>query len=471
MKKTIMNNDLWRLSACEVAEGIRTGKFSSREVVEDCLERINNTNAELNALTEIFADKALQSADAADAAVAKGDELGRLHGVPVSIKINVDLAGSATVNGSMALKDNIAKENSPAVQNWLNAGAVIVGRSNCPEFCVRWETNNEVYGQTSNPWNSKITPGGSSGGAAASIAAGMTPLAHGTDIGGSLRQPAQVCGVASIRSTVGRIPDYVPTEHEASLGSQLMNTDGPMARRIADVRLGLQAMAVGDWRDPFWVPAPLSEPEPSELPIAVIVDPLAQGVHEQVASGVEHAKESLKLAGYQTEHAEPATLADAVAVWQNVMIFEIFSGLEPAVKDFCGSALLQAFERYRAAFPETSAEKYNMAFVERRRVLRDWMGFFQQYSVMVAPVSTNPPQLIDFDIARPESTAESIQSMRMVVAINALGLPSVIVPVGVKDGLPQAVQVIGAPYQEMRCLEVAEAIEKNVEASTPIDPK
>ena len=466
-----MSDELWRLSACELVDGIRNKTFSSREAVASCLDRIDAVNSQVNAITEIRAEAALDAADEADKAVAQGDTLGLLHGVPVSIKDNIDLAGWATINGCAAFRDNIAKENSPAAQNWLNAGAVVIGRTNCPEFCVRWETNNDVYGQTHNPWNSTITPGGSSGGAAASIAAGMTPLAHGTDIGGSLRQPAQACGVASIRSTVGRVPDFVPSEHEASLGSQLMNTDGPMARRIADVRLGLQAMAVGDWRDPFWVPAPLNKPEPSDLPVAMIVDPLGQGVHDQVASGLEHAAESLKNGGYSTENAEPATLADAVAVWQNILIWEIFNGLEPAVKDFCGSALRQAFDRYRAGFPVTTQEKYNLAVGERRRVLRDWMGFFQKYQVIVAPVSTNPPKPIDFDIATEESTAENIQSMRMVVAINALGLPSVIVPVGVKDGLPQAVQVIGAPFQEMRCLEVAEAIEKNVEPFIPIDPK
>ena len=466
-----MSDELWRLSACELVDGIRNKTFSSREAVASCLDRIDAVNSQLNAITEIRAEAALDAADEADKAVAKGDTLGLLHGLPVSIKDNIDLAGWATINGCAAFKDNIAKENSPAAQNWLNAGAIVLGRTNCPEFCVRWETNNEVYGQTYNPWDSTITPGGSSGGAAASIAAGMTPLAHGTDIGGSLRQPAQACGVASIRSTVGRVPDFVPSEHEASLGSQLMNTDGPMARRVADVRLGLQAMAVGDWRDPFWVSAPLNKPEPSDLPVAVIVDPLGQGVNDQVASGVEHAEESLKNAGYSTENAEPATLADAVAVWQNILIWEIFNGLEPAVKDFCGSALRQAFDRYRVGFPVTTQEKYNLAVGERRRVLRDWMGFFQKYSVIVAPVSTNPPKPIDFDIATEESTSESIQSMRMVVAINALSLPSAIVPVGVKDGLPQAVQVIGAPFQEMRCLEVAEAIEKNVEPFLPIDPK
>lgn len=465
-----MSNNLWRLGALEVTEGIRKKEFSAREVVEDCLQRIEATNASVNALTEIHADAALAAADAADKAVAGNEELGILHGVPVSIKINVDMAGSATVNGCEALRDNIAEENSPVVQNLLNAGAIIVGRSNCPEFCVRWDTNNSVFGQTHNPFNHDITPGGSSGGAAASLAAGQTPLAHGNDIGGSLRQPAQACGVASIRSTTGRVPHYVPTEPEASRTAQLFNTEGPMARRVADVRLGLKAMAVGDWRDPLWVPVPLAEPGPCDRPVAVIVDPLGQGVSEQVASGVQHAAQSLIDAGYITEQAEPATLDDAVRIWENLLVFEIFHGLEPAVKDICGPALRQAFERYHAVFPHASPETHALAFGERRRVLRDWMGFFQKYSVIVAPVSTEPPREIDFDIATTQTCAESVKSMRMVVAINALGLPSAIVPVGVKDGLPQAVQVIGAPFQEMRCLQVAEAIEKNVEAITPIDP-
>ncbi|NKB37701.1 MAG: amidase [Gammaproteobacteria bacterium] len=466
-----MKNELRRLGASDVAAGIRNRDFSSRDVIENCLGRINETNTIINALTEVTADEALIAADAADKAVADGQELGILHGVPVSIKINVDLAGSATVNGCAALKDNIAKENSPVVQNLLNAGAVIIGRSNCPEFCVRWETNNDIYGQTLNPFNVGITPGGSSGGAAASLASGMSPLAHGNDIGGSLRQPAQACGVASIRSTTGRVPHYVPTEREASRAAQLFNTEGPMARSIADVRLGLRAMAVGDWRDPLYVPVPLVEPEATDLPIAIIVDPLGQGVSKQVSSGVEHAEQSLKEANYQTEHAEPATLADAVRVWENILIFEIFYGLEPAVKDICGSGLSQAFERYHAVFPAVTPETHALAFGERRRVLRDWMAFFRKYAVIVAPVSTSPPQAIDFDIATTESTAESVLSMRMVVAINALGLPSAVVPVGIKDGLPQVVQVIGAPFQEMRCLQVAEAIEKNVKAITPVDPR
>jgi amidase len=288
---------------------------------------------------------------------------------------------------SAALKENIAKETSPCVQNWLNAGAVIIGRTNTPEFTCRWETNNEVFGPTRNPWNPRLTPGGSSGGAAASLAVGITPLAHGTDLGGSLRQPAQACGVASIRPSLGRVPDYVPTEHEPTIGIQLMNTDGLMARRVADVRLGLKAMAVGDWRGPWWVPAVWDQPGRGDLPVALIVDPLGQGVDPQVAAGVKTAAGALLDAGHCGERAEPPTLAEAVRVWKMIVIGELFTGLEPAVGNFCSPSLKRMFERYHQVVPNWTPEHYNQAFGERRRVLRDWLKFFRSYSVIVAPVS------------------------------------------------------------------------------------
>ena len=463
-----MADELWRLGVTEVAAGIRRGEFSSRDVVEACLARISETNGFVNAVTELRADEALAAADRADAAIAGGVETGSLHGVPVTIKANVDVAGWATVNGSMLLKDNLAAETSPSVQNWLDAGAIVVGRTNCPEFCVRWDTSNDVYGTTTNPWNAALTPGGSSGGAAASLAVGMTPLALGNDLGGSLRHPAQACGIVSVRPSHGRVPNYVPSDPEAAIGLQLANTDGPMTRSVRDARLALQAMAVSDPRDPWWVPAQLDEPGDCELPIAVVVDPLDQGVDEQVASGVQAAADILGDAGFRTIAAEPAALADAVNVWKNIVIGEIFLGLEPAVKEACGPALRRAFEHYRLAVPDWSVEKYLEAFRARRRVLRDWLGFFQRHAAIVAPVSTLPPQASDYDIATPESTATLMHSMRMVVPVNALGLPSAVVPVGVQNGLPQVVQIIGAPFQELRCLRIAEAIEKTAGQLTPV---
>ena len=466
-----MHNDLWRMSATEVAAGIRAGDFKSREVVEDCLQRYEQTHDAINALYEVRADDALRAADAADQAVAQGNALGSLHGVPVTVKGNVDIRGWATVHGSALMQNNVATETSPTVQNWLNAGAIVIGRTNTPEFCCRWDTTNETFGETKNPWNSALTPGGSSGGAAASLAAGVTPLATGTDLGGSLRQPSQSCGTATIRPSLGRVPNYVPSDPEATIGMQLANTEGPMARTVADVRLGLIAMAARDVRDPWWVPAPLDANEQTAKPIAIVIDPMQRGVSDQVAAGVIHAEESLRQAGYQTEHAEPATLADAVEVWKDVVVGEIFLGLEPMVKDECGALLRRAMEHYHLAVPDWAPQKYTIGLTNRRRVLRDWMAFFERYSVLVGPVSTLPPQPRNYDVETPETTATMMEAMRLVVAINALGLPSAVVPVGEQDGLPQAVQIIGAPFADLQCLQVAEAIEREVGTFTPIDPR
>ena len=298
---------LWQLGANDMAEGIRQGKFSSREVTEACLQRLAAVNPAINAITEIREEEALAAADDADRQSAAGEASGLLHGVLVTIKGNVDVKGWDTVNGCAAFQGRPASENSDCVQNWLNAGAVIIARTNTPEFCCRWETTNEVFGVTHNPWNRDLTPGGSSGGAAASIACGVTPLAHGTDLGGSLRDPAQACGVASIKPTLGRVADWVPSEPgDPAIGVQMMNTDGPMARRVADVRLGLQAMSAMSWHDPWWQQRAL-ETSKRPLRVALVRDPLNQGIHQQVASGIEKAAQHLQSAGYEIEEIQPPT--------------------------------------------------------------------------------------------------------------------------------------------------------------------
>ena len=470
-----MNNcgtdDLSRLDACEVAKGIREKQFSSREVTEACLKRLEAVNPKINAITEVRAESALLAADSADEAVSKGKALGILHGVPVTIKGNVDVEGWATVNGCAALKDNVAPANSACAQNWLDAGVVIIGRTNTPEFCCRWETSNEVFGVTHNPWDSSVTPGGSSGGAAASLAVGITPLAHGNDLGGSLRHPAQACGIASIRPSLGRVPTWNPTDPaEFGAGIQLMGVEGPMARRVADVRLGLQAMSASNWHDPWWSPAPLDTSAATKT-IALVTDPAGQGITKQVASGVERAGSLLERVGYQVEIIEPPSIEEAAEIWRIICLGELTTHLIPAVKDICGERLKKTFEHYQALLPDFSTEMYMDAFGRRRKVLREWLGFFQQYDLIVAPISTEPPGKTDNDLESLERNLEIIQSHRMTVAVNALGLPSAVVPVGIEDGLPQAVQIIGAPFQEMDCLSVAEAIEKQIDHLTPIEPR
>ena len=249
-----MSNELWRWQACELAQAIQTRQIKSREAVEACLRRLEQVNSKINAVVDILDSEALDAADAADDAVTRGEPLGLLHGVPVTIKINVDYAGRATTNGVVAFKDRIAKADSPCVVNWRKAGAVIVGRTNVPPFSARFFTDNALYGRTTNPWDIGRTPGGSSGGAAAALAVGIGALAHGNDRAGSIRYPAYACGVMGLRPTFGRVPTFEQSSPvEPSITTQLTNVQGPLARSICDLRLGLAAMEGRDPRDPWWV--------------------------------------------------------------------------------------------------------------------------------------------------------------------------------------------------------------------------
>jgi amidase len=425
-----MSDDLWGLDTVTLVAGIRDGEFTARDVVTACLERIDATNPQINALTEVRPDAALEAADAADRAVAEGQPLGLLHGVPVVIKACVDVAGWVTDYGCAAMQDNMAEQSSPCVQNWLNAGAIVIGRSNTPEFACRWETTNDLYGATHNPWDAKYTPGGSSGGSAAALTVGMAALGHGTDLGGSLRHPAQACGLASIRPGRGRVPGWVPTASgEPAVGFQLMNTDGLVARRVGDARLGLQAMVAGDSHDPWWLPVPLDQSSDKPPTVALVVNPTGGGINEQVKSGVEHAGQLLNAAGYEVEEIEPPAIAEAADLWMTICLGELLALLEPAVKDICGPTLRRTFDCFRAALPMPSLEQYASAFGRRSAILRDWLAFFERYPLIVAPVSTEPPLLQDQDIASPESNREIIDSMRMTVPVNLLGLPAAVVPV------------------------------------------
>jgi amidase len=259
-----MNGELWAQDAVELARAIRLRTISSREAVEASLARMRAVNPKLNAVVVDLGDDALKAADAADAAVKRGDALGPLHGVPVTIKENIDQAGQATVNGVSAYLKVIAAADSPPVKAWKAAGAVIVGRTNTPAFSTRWDTDNAPRGRTFNPWSKAHTPGGSSGGAGSALACGIGALAHGNDYGGSIRYPAYCCGVAGIRPTLGRVGAYNPSlAGERPPTGQIMSVQGPMARRVRDVRLGLQAMAARDPRDPWQVPAPFDMPAPA----------------------------------------------------------------------------------------------------------------------------------------------------------------------------------------------------------------
>ncbi|MBX9702431.1 MAG: amidase, partial [Acetobacteraceae bacterium] len=252
--------DLWRLPATDLAARIRAREISATDATRAALARMEAVNGRINAVIAPLPEQALATAAAVDAALAQGIDPGPLAGVPVTVKVNVDQAGQATTNGLRIQQDLVAEHDSPVVANLKRAGAVIIGRTNTPAFSLRWFTRNSLHGHTRNPRDPSITPGGSSGGAAAAVTAGIGALAHGTDIGGSIRYPAYACGVHGLRPTIGRIAAWNPSGPERAIGAQLMAVSGPIARSIADLRLGLAAMAQPDARDPWWTPAPLAGP-------------------------------------------------------------------------------------------------------------------------------------------------------------------------------------------------------------------
>jgi amidase len=468
-----MERALWQWDAVELASAIRTRKISSREAVQSVLQRLDAVNPALNAVTVLLADQALAAADRADAALKRGEVLGPLHGVPVTVKENIDQADQATANGVIAFKDLIAKVDSPPVANWKRAGAVIVGRTNTPAFSLRWHTDNELRGRTYNPWMRTRTPGGSSGGAAAAVAAGVAPLAHGNDLGGSIRYPAYCCGVAGIRPTLGRVPAYnATTTEERPLGHQLMSVQGPLARRVADVRLGLAAMASRDPRDPWWAGVPLDGPAPSRpLRVALTVDPARQGVNRAVAAAVRAAGLALAEAGYAVDEVEPPAVDGVAAAWATIVLNEMRHVTLPYIRRYGGDDLNRCTELLLDTVPDLGLEAYMRALAERTRHVREWMLFMERYTLVVGPVSTEPPLAVGFDVADAERTARLLRAQRLLVAVNLLGLPAVAVPCGLTDGVPLGVQVIGSRYREDLCLDAAEVIEARHGLPTPIEPR
>src|SRR5881296_84210 len=438
-----MERDLWRWDAVDLAAAIRTRRISSHEATRAVLERLAAVNPVLNAVTVLLADQALAAADRADAAVRRGDALGPLHGVPVTIKENIDQEGVATPNGVPAFKDLVAKSDSPPVANWRRAGAVIVGRTNTPAFSLRWHTDNELRGRTYNPWNRARTPGGSSGGAAAALAVGIAPLAHGNDLGGSIRYPAYCCGVAGIRPTLGRVPAYNQTAaEERPPGTQLMS-----------------------------VPAPLvGEPVARPIRVALTVDPAKQGVHADVAAAVRAAGNALANAGYAVEEVEPPDVEAVATTWTTLCINEMRHVTQPYIRQHGGADINRSLDFTLAAVPDVDLDGYLRALALRARHVRDWTLFMERYPLVVGPVSTEPPFEVGFDTTSAARHAEVTRAQRLLVAVNLLGFPAVSVPTGLAGGLPLGVQVIGARYREDLCLDAAEVIEAQRPLPTPIDP-
>ena len=327
-----MNQDLWSRSAVEIAAMIRARAVSCVEVTESVLGRIAAHNGRINAIVAGCSDEALRAAARKDREAGSGAALGPLHGVPVTIKENIDVAGQATTNGLPAYADLIAPDHSPVTRNLLEAGAIIVGRTNTPELSMRGTTDNPLRGRTLNPWDAGASPGGSSGGASAAAAMGFGPIHHGNDIGGSLRFPAFACGLATVKPTLGRVPAYNPSAAaERGLLAQLMSVQGAICREVRDVRLATRVLTGGDPRDPWWVPVPFDGPA-LDPPIRVAVTCEAHGypIDPQILAGIERAADVLSDAGYAVERVATPSIMKPAEAWFDVLVSEIVHFLGPA---------------------------------------------------------------------------------------------------------------------------------------------
>ncbi len=468
-----MPTELWRKGATELAELIRSKQASSVEVVQAHLSRIEKVNPSLNAITLVLADEARAAARAADAALARGDALGPLHGVPFTVKENIDLVVSATTQGLVAMAEAMPPLDAPHIKQIKAAGAIPLARTNLPDFGMRWHSDNALRGATTNPWDATRTPGGSSGGEAAALATGMTPLGMGNDYGGSLRWPSQCCGTAAIRPTLGRVPYATSIEpFDFPITLQLFAVQGPMARRVEDLRLALACMSGPDPRDPWWTPAPLEGPRPDRpLRGAVTTDPAGEGVDKDVAAGVRSAAAALKNAGFEVEEAEPPMVAEGRDVWSQEVLAELRAELLPLLRQVASPDALTFLAHGLAAVPELAYQQYLSSFAIRNAIARAWTEFHDRYDLVLGPVATMQPFPVGFDLEGPDEMNTILRGMRLVVVANLLGVPAVVLPVGVANRLPQSVQIIGNRYREDLCLEAAQAIEERLGIITPIDPR
>jgi len=459
-------DSLCKKSATELADLIRKKEVSSKEVVEAHFNRISEVNPYLNAITLTLEESALEAAERADNANEE-DRKKPFHGVPFTVKENIDLKGTPTTQGVPLLAESMPAKNAPIVDRMIKAGAIPIARTNLPEMGMRLDTDNPLRGRTFNPWNKDLTPGGSSGGEAAAIATGMSPFGLGNDIGGSLRNPAYCCGIASLKPSIGRLPFVSSIEPFVDMGaSGTFLTDGPMARSVNDLRAGLTIMAGRHIEDPQSVDAPLIGSVPESPKAALVKDISNFNLPDATKREIEKAGSILSQKGWSVEEVEAPEVERVYEIWGTVLN----SGMLDAMPD-------EMFKEETAVYLKRFAEPFinngislDEALLERRRLRRLWSSFLTDYTVCIGPTWSNLPWPIDTDLDPVKGDSALKESFIFIAPGNCLGIPSVALPMGVADGLPTGIQIYSELYREDLCLLAAEIIEQERDCPTPIDP-
>ncbi|MEN9823139.1 MAG: hypothetical protein RLZ04_1565 [Actinomycetota bacterium] len=466
-----MSNELWRKGALELAGLIARREVSSREVVEAHLARIDEVNPRLNAVVRRLDAEAFAAADAADAQVAAGAPLGPLHGVPVTVKENIDVAGTPTTQAVHLLAEAIASVDAPLVERARRAGCIPIGRTNLPDLGLRVTTESSLHGNTHNPWHPTRTAGGSSGGEGSALASGMSPLGFGNDIGGSLRNPATCCGVTSIKPTTGVVPSatVVPPE-DTGIAGQLMLADGPMARHVADVRAGLLAIAGQHDRDPRSVPVVLADRSAGRaMRVAVLADPPGGSTHPDVVAAVRRAADALADSGAEVVEVDVPSFERAVELWGVILLQEIQGQIE-LLNVVMGEAGRRFLSFGTEVFPLIDVPTLMASFLDRNRIDREWHRMLTEHDVLLMPTWAQPPFELGADIESVDAARMVLEQLRPVLPANLLGLPAAVVPAGMADGMPVGAQLVGRRFADLTCLAAAEVVEQALGTITPIDP-
>ncbi len=462
-KARLPRGPIWQWSAVDTATAIRSGAVSSFEVTQAHVARMHAVNPKLNAVIVDLTDEALKAAKAADKALTKKGALGLLHGVPITIKVNVDFEGQANTNGVASQTNIIAPSDAPVVRNLKKAGAIVLGLTNTPEFSFRGFTDNPLYGLTLNPWNPDITCGGSSGGAGSAVAAGIGTIAHGNDIGGSLRWPAHCNGIATIKPTQGRIPAFNESAAaERPMLAHLMSSQGPLARSVADVRLALEVMSQRDPRDPWWVPAPLVGPKPKgPIKVALAKLPEDMDVDPSVHAALRQAADQLERSGYRVSEIEVPDISGVWQTWCDIISNETMVLQEAYMLANTSEDFHKAWNGMKTKARTLDLQGWMKATAARSGHIRAWQLFFEDYPIVLAPTSVQPTPGPREDTVSAERVRELFwNDLRFISAINVLGLPGAVVPVTLHDGKPIGVQLIAGRYREDLALDAAAAIEK-----------
>ena len=454
------------LSAAQMAEQIRCRKFSPVELVEAHLAQIERLNPKLNAFVQVDAEGARQQAREAESFTKKGKELGPLHGVPVSVKSSIEVAGLRCEAGSKLRAGEIARKDATLVARLRDAGAVVLGNTNTPEFLMAWETDNALHGRTNSPWDLSRTPGGSSGGESAAIAAGCSAGGVGSDGGGSIRVPAHFSGICGLKPTPGRIPasGHVPS----SVGPfALIGVVGPMARTVEDLKILFEVMQGPDLGDTSSAPVPVRWPETSELKqirIGYFEDDGRTPVTPETRAAVRAAAEALQRAGFTAEQFRPEGLEQARQTWWKffgvaggMLLRPMVQGREPEV-----SPTLSQFLQRVSTEPAHTGESLLDAWVQRDLIRNKIFEQMNRYPILLCPVAAIPAFHHGERTWQIEGkTVEYLDAWSYTEWFNLLGTPAVSVPVGSsKEGLPIGVQISARPWEEEIVLSVAEILEK-----------